>query len=119
MEELDLERQLENLPETIAALSFSSSVKIPHLLKAAVTLREILSVEKSPPRAIQQIIESGVVVPRLIELLQMNDHPDLQFEAAWVLTYIANGSSQQTQILENNLFGLLETLPVIHVNTET
>jgi hypothetical protein len=77
-------------------------------LQATIQIRKMLSVgmqnsgcyvnlssERSPP--IQHVIISGVV-SRLIQLLQTNN-PKLVFEAAWVLTNIASGNSEQTRYL--------------------
>lgn len=59
-------------------------------------IRKLLSVEKNPPY--NQVTESGVV-PRLVELLERSDFPELQFEAAWALTNIAAGTSENTVLL--------------------
>ncbi|XP_011268257.1 importin subunit alpha-1 [Camponotus floridanus] len=63
-------------------------------LAATQTCRKLLSREKDPP--INDIIQGGIV-PRCIELLDCDHNIRLQFEAAWVLTNIASGTSEQTQ----------------------
>ncbi|XP_072746906.1 importin subunit alpha-1 [Anoplolepis gracilipes] len=65
-------------------------------LVATSTCRKLLSREKDPP--INDIIQGGIV-PRCIEFLDYNHNIRLQFEAAWVLTNIASGTSEQTQIV--------------------
>ena len=62
--------------------------------EAIRTARKLLSIDRNPP--IDDLIQSNFL-PILVQCLTLDQHPDLQFEAAWALTNIASGSSHQTQ----------------------
>ena len=55
--------------------------------------RKLLSSDKNPP--IDKIIDAGIL-PLLIYALQQDEYPKFQLEAAWAITNIASGTSEQT-----------------------
>ncbi|KAJ5075956.1 importin alpha [Anaeramoeba ignava] len=61
---------------------------------ALIKIRKIVSVEENPP--IQQIIDTGII-PDLIKILSHEKNVKILFEAAWILTNIASGNSNQTK----------------------
>ncbi|XP_059080925.1 importin subunit alpha-3-like [Tigriopus californicus] len=63
-------------------------------LTAVQAARKLLSSDRNPP--IDALIKSGIL-PVLVTCLSSHDNASLQFEAAWALTNIASGTSQQTQ----------------------
>lgn len=85
--------KLESLPQMVAGVMGND----PSVQTEFTTqFRRLLSIEKNPP--IQEVIDAGVV-PRFIEFLQRDDSPALQFEAAWALTNIASGTSENTKVV--------------------
>lgn len=92
----EIAQALNNLPTTVAALQ--SQIQSERYA-ACVALRKLLSIEKNPP--IDQVIQSGAIAP-LVVVLNSDPDPNNQFEAAWALTNVASGTTEQTQILLRN-----------------
>ncbi|CAL9750301.1 unnamed protein product [Musa acuminata subsp. burmannicoides] len=88
-----IEKKLESLPAMVAGVYSDDSTL---QLEATTQFRKLLSIERSPP--IEEVIQSGVV-PRFVEFLTREDYPQLQFEAAWALTNIASGTSENTKVV--------------------
>ncbi|CAL2040324.1 CBN-IMA-3 protein [Caenorhabditis brenneri] len=79
---------------TVAAAQSSDPAE---QLTAVQQARKMLSTDRNPP--IDDLIGSGIL-PVLVQCLSSTD-PNLQFEAAWALTNIASGTSEQTQAVVN------------------
>jgi importin subunit alpha-1 len=90
------------------------SNSLPMQLKGTIEFRKILSKERNPP--VDQVIECNVIpcfvrflsgsvgsTDGLSETEARSMFEKLQFEAAWALTNIASGNSQQTwTVVQNN-----------------
>ena len=83
-----------SLPSLKEILQQSVSDNIDVQYEGVRSARRLLSREKNPP--IDDFIRSGIL-PILIDCLKKSNHERLQFEAAWALTNIASGTSEQTQ----------------------
>jgi len=66
------------------------------IFEAVQISRKMLSKQRNPP--IKEFIVSGLV-PNFVTMLERYDNPSIQFEAAWVLTNIASGSSDETKVV--------------------
>ncbi|XP_065888002.1 importin subunit alpha-4-like [Dysidea avara] len=93
-EDVNIFLPTSNIQQSLAVLVQQAQSNEPgEQLMAVQHARKMLSKDKNPP--INDLIKSGIV-PVLVACLA-SDSPPLQFEAAWALTNIASGTSEQTR----------------------
>ena len=82
------------LPQMVQLLYETNDVQ--RLFEATSSIRKMLSVPKDPP--IAEVVAANVL-PRFVEMLQDDSNPALQLEAAWVLTNVAAGTTDQSRVV--------------------
>ena len=103
------QRQMNELIAQCQAITFDDS-QTSYLIESmksadlawqyfgVIGLRKVLCNEKSPP--IDHILDSGVV-PKLIEIMRTSKELEIQLDAAWSLTNLCSGTSEQTERVIN------------------
>ena len=68
-------------------------------LESTLAFRKLIE-GVSPIQQTQKVIDLGVL-PQFVKFLKCTENPELQYQAAWTLTNIANGTSNQTRAVVN------------------
>ncbi|XP_010431108.1 PREDICTED: importin subunit alpha-7-like isoform X1 [Camelina sativa] len=103
-EESLLKKRRESLPHSPSAVSLDQKLisriwsdKRDLLIEATTQIRTLLCGEMFNLH-VEEVIQAGLV-PRFVEFLTWDDFPQLQFEAAWAITNIASGTSENTEVV--------------------
>ncbi|XP_078470087.1 importin subunit alpha-4 isoform X3 [Lampetra planeri] len=117
LDELDFDGDFRLQNASLEAIVQNAASDNPNVQLSAVQAArclsyngKLLSSDRNPP--IDDLINSGIL-PILVQCLEREDNPSLQFEAAWALTNIASGTSAQTQaVVKSNAVPLF--LKLLH-----
>ncbi|CAD8172940.1 unnamed protein product [Paramecium octaurelia] len=95
-DEIDERNVNPQLIDVYAKLFQSDDIVKQHY--GLVAIRKLISTNQNPIDITQSIIENNLV-PILIQILDQNSNQLFIFEAIWILTNIASGTNQQTQVV--------------------
>ncbi|KAJ8707811.1 hypothetical protein PYW07_011488 [Mythimna separata] len=84
------EEKVYSVEEIVQGLRSGDLAAMTAYARAA---RRMLSKEQNPP--ITPMVNAGIIKP-LVDALERDDCPDLQFEASWAITNIASGTHENT-----------------------
>jgi importin subunit alpha-1 len=90
-QQTDLQQRLALIP---AWRDLLLTDDIQHRMQGVVSFRKLLSKYRGV-EPIEYVVKANII-PLLIQFLSNSNHPDLQFEASWVLTNITSGKREHT-----------------------